>query len=144
MKPIKFAIAIFLVNPNKDKEFLIVKRPADDDRLPNVWGLPAVTVKDSELPEGVVRRIGREKLNTDVEPTEFLGIKRADRGDYDLILMDVKARLTGKEPSVQKAQTINTKYVDQKWTNDMSLLIEAASKGALCSQIVLDVNSISY
>ncbi|MDD2225306.1 MAG: NUDIX hydrolase [Candidatus Shapirobacteria bacterium] len=144
MKDTKFSVAIFLINPENDKEFLIVKRPEDDDKLPNVWGLPAVTIKGNELPEDAVRRVGKEKLNTEIEPVGFMGIKRVDRGDYDFILMDIKSKLVGRAPSVFKAKTVNTKYIDQKWTMDLNLLKEAASKGSLCSQIILDVNFIEY
>lgn len=144
MKPIKISVAVFLINPQDTNEFFIVKRPPDDDRLPNVWGLPAVTITNDELPEDAVRRLGKEKLNTKIEPTGFVGIKHADRGDHDFILMDIKAKLSGNEPEVTKAKTENTKYVDQKWTSDLNQLKEAARKGSLCSQIVLDKNSISY
>ena len=144
MKSTKFSVAVLLINPDNDKEFLVVKRPPDDDRLPNVWGLPAVTIQSNELPENTVKRIGIEKLDTDIEATEYIGIKRSDRDDYELILIDIKAKLTGKQPSVEKAQTENTKYVDQQWTSDLNILKDAASKGSLCSQIVLDASSIDY
>ncbi len=143
-KPIKFAIAVYLVNPNNENEFLAVKRPPTDDRLPNVWGLPAYGVEDNSLPEDVVRIVGKDKLNTEIESIEYIGIKYADRGDYTLILADIKAKLVGQEPSVTEAPTTRTKYVDQQWTSDFNILKEAASKGSLCSQIILDKNNITY
>ena len=144
MKPTKCSVAVFLVKPTNDKEFLVVKRPPDDDRLPNVWGLPAVTIKDEELPEQAVSRVGVEKLVTEIKPIGLLGIKSADRGDYQLILMDIKAKLIGSEPNVKNSVTQSTKYVNQKWVSDYNVLKEAASKGSLCSQIVLDLQNISY
>jgi hypothetical protein len=50
MKPTKCSVAVFLINPQNENEFLAVKRPADDDKLPNVWGLPAVTIKMVSYP----------------------------------------------------------------------------------------------
>ncbi len=144
MKPTKFSVAVFLINPENIQEFLIVKRPPDDERLPNVWGLPAVTIKGNELPEDAARRIGKEKLNTEIKPIGFLGIKRVDRGDYDFILMDIKAELIGPQPLVKEAVTQNTKYVDQQWVSDIDILKEAASKGSLCSQIILDNHLLGY
>lgn len=47
MKPVKYAVAFVIYNQDHTK-FLIVKRPADDPDLPNVWGLPAGSVKDDE------------------------------------------------------------------------------------------------
>lgn len=144
MKRIKCSVAVYLLNPKNEKEFLAIKRPDDDDVLPNLWGLPAVTLKREELPEQAVVRIGREKLSTTIEPVSFLGMKSINRKGYELILMDIKARLVGPEPVVANSKTKNTKYVDQKWTSDLSLLKESASKGSLCSQILLDANGICY
>jgi ADP-ribose pyrophosphatase YjhB (NUDIX family) len=144
MKPSKFAIAIVLANPKNEKEILVVKRPHDDDSLPNVWGLPAVTINDDKLPEEAVRRVGMEKLSTTIEPVSFIGIKRTERGNYELILMDIKAKLTGTEPSVINSKTKSTKYVDQRWTSDYSILKEAALKGSLCAQIFLESQNIPY
>ena len=144
MKPTRFSIAVVLANPKNEKEILVVKRPADDDSLPSVWGLPAVTINDDKLPEEAVRRAGVEKLSTTIEPLSFIGIKRIDRGDYELILMDIKAKLTGIEPSVINSKTKNTKYVDQQWTSNYSILKEAASKGSLCAQLFLESQKITY
>ena len=144
MKLIKQAVAIYLISPNNSSEFLIVKRPPNDGILSNVWGLPAVVLKSGENIEEAVNRVGTEKLNTQIEALSLIGTKSSDRGDYYLILSDVEAKLIGPEPSVLKSNTINTKYVDQKWTSDYSLLIDAASKGSLCTQIILDNNKISY
>lgn len=144
MKPTRFAVAVVLINPKNEKEILAVKRPPGDVSLPNVWGLPAVTVKEGELPETAVRRVGQEKLATKIEPVAFIGIKRSDRGGYELILMDVAARLNGREPSVVAAETASTKYVDQRWTDDYSIFKEAAAKGSLCTQIFLESRKISY
>ena len=143
-KPIKTAIAVFLRNPNNKSQFLIVKRPPDDESLPNVYDLPAGSIKDGELPEQVVYRVGVEKLSTEIKPTKFIGAKFIDRDSYVLILMDIEAELVGREPNVTVADTANTKYVDQLWTNDYTRLIEAAGKGSLCSQIILDREGISY
>lgn len=64
MKPIKYAIAFIIYNRNRSK-FLIVQRSSDDKDLPNVWGLPAGSVKDGETFEECVIRSGKEKLGTE-------------------------------------------------------------------------------
>jgi len=144
MKPRKFAIAIVLPNSQDAKEVLAVLRPPTDESLPNVWGLPAVLVKEGELPEDAVRRIGKEKLATDIEPVSFVGIKSHNRGNYELILMDVKARVVSKEPNVQEAVTTGTKYVEQKWTSDYSIFIPGAQKGSVCDRIFLESLNINW
>lgn len=144
MKPTKFSIAVAIFNPDNNSEVLAVKRPPTDDSLPNVWGLPAVTPIDGELPETAVKRLGIEKLVTNIEAVSYIGIKYTERSAYNLILMEVEARLIGESPSVKDATTIETKYVDQQWTSDYSIFKKAASKGSLCSQIFLKSKGISW
>lgn len=144
MKQVKCTVAAVVRNPANEREFLAVKRPPDDDRLPSVWGLPAVTLQPGELPEDGLRRIGREKLAAAIEPTRLVGIKSSDRGDYELILMDIEARLVGPEPDVSRATTAATRYVGQQWTGDLLVLREAARKGSVCSQVLLEAAGVSY
>ena len=144
MKPIKFAIAVALYSSVDKSKILAVKRPANDDSLPNVWGLPAVVVKEGELPEDAVRRLGIEKLSTKIKPISYIGILRDMREDYELILMDIKAELEGDEPSVHDASTTGTKYVDQQWTSDYSVFKDAAHKGSLCSRLILTSQGIKW
>lgn len=144
MKEIKFAVAVALYNPNNSGEVLAVKRPESDDRLSGVWGLPAIVVEEGELPEDAVRRLGVEKLSTKIEPVSYLGIQYADRGEYELILIDITADLNGEEPSVINAPTAGTRYVAQQWTSDFSIFKEAATKGSLCSRIFLKSKGLSW
>ena len=143
-KETKFVIAVVLKNPANSQKVLVVKRPPEDDSLPNVWGFPAVVVQNNELPEAAVERLGIEKLNTEIIASSNVGIMRADRGEYELILMDIEASLLGTEPNVWDASTANTKYVDQQWVTDYSILNEAASKGSLCSRIFLSSKGMSW
>jgi ADP-ribose pyrophosphatase YjhB (NUDIX family) len=139
-----FAIAVVLINPRNEKEFLAVKRPPDARTLPNVWGLPAITIEYEEDLSLTVLRLAKEKLDTKVEFIGCLGFDSVNRGEYDLILMDVVARLSGKDPSVLEAPTKHTKYVQQKWTSDLTILREAAFKGSLCSRILLRSQGLLY
>ena len=144
MKPVRCAVAAVLRNPENEREFLAVRRPPDDDRLPDVWGLPAVSLRPGELPEAALRRIGREKLAAEIEPIRFVGIKSMDRGDYELILMDIEAGLVSGVPSVRRSESAATRYVDQLWTSDLLLLREAARRGSLCSQLLLEESGVEY
>lgn len=144
MKPIQQVVAVYLLNPSNSNEFLAVKRPLNIESLPNVWGLPAVVMRKDESILQALIRVGKEKLNTQIEAISLMGTKSSDRGTYYLILSDIEARLVGQEPSVINSCTTDTKYVDQKWTNDYSILIDGASKGSLCTQIILDLKHIPY
>lgn len=140
----QFAIAAIVINPVDANKFLIVKRPSNAKSLPDVWGLPAITVRSGERPEAAVARLAEEKLDTQVKLIGCLGIDSRDKGEHELTLMDVVVKLVGKEPSVSKALTKQTKYVQQQWTDDLSMLQEAASKGSVCSKILLQSQGVSY
>src|SRR5690606_40432601 len=103
--PVKCSVAAVVRSPAHPGAFLAVRRPPDDDRLPNVWGLPAVTLARGELPEDGLRRVGREKLGVELEPLRMIGIAAADRGSYQLILMDIEANLQAGAPDVNRAVT---------------------------------------
>jgi ADP-ribose pyrophosphatase YjhB (NUDIX family) len=136
-RPVRYSVAA-VVRRSTDQKFLAVRRPSDDDRLPDVWGLPATTLAPGELPEAGLRRIGVEKLDTRIEPVRLIGIRSADRGDYELILMDIEAILAGPEPDVTRASTNATRYVEQQWTDRTEILVPAAVAGSLCCQILLE------
>lgn len=135
---VKCSVAAVVRSPAHPGAFLAVRRPPDDDRLPDVWGLPAVTLTDGELPEDAVRRLGREKLGTELEARSFVGIRAADRGDYLLILMDIEAEVTGPAPDVHAARTPATAYVDQRWSESVEILREAAERGSVCARILVE------
>ncbi|MEX2582721.1 MAG: NUDIX hydrolase [Gemmatimonadota bacterium] len=136
-QPVRCSVAV-VVRRVGDGHVLAVRRPPDDEHLPDVWGLPAVTLTDGELPEAGLRRVGREKLGVELEPIRFLGIQATDRGAYELILMDLEARIVSGEPDVLAATTSTTRYVEQMWTNEMQTFVDAATRGSLCSRILLE------
>ena len=143
-KPVKCSVAALVRSPMHPGEFLAVLRPPDDDRLPNVWGLPAVSLEPDELPEEALRRLGLEKLGVPLEPVRFIGIDAADRGDYLLVLMDIEADVVEGAPDVTAARTGGTAYVDQVWASDARILCEAAARGSVCSRILLNAEGIPY
>lgn len=140
----QFALATVVIDPTDESKFLAVKRPHQAKSLPGVWGLPAVVIERYEELEVTVARLAWEKLNTQVELIGCLDFASIDREKYTLTLMEVVVKLVGKEPSVWEASTEQTKYVHQQWTNDLSILQEAALKGSVCSRILLGSFGITY
>ncbi len=133
MKPVRYAVSFILKNDKE--EILVVKRP-DDDELGGVWGLPATTLNEGELPEHGIRRGGKEKLGCEIEPTKFIGATTMERSDYTIHMMDFEADITKGAPDVSKA-TKGTKYDDQKWTSELDILVPACLKGSACVRIFL-------
>ena len=135
MKPIKNSIAFVIYNKDKSA-FLIVQRPSDDDNLPNVWGLPAGSLKDGETFEECVVRSGKEKLGVDLQVVDLIGEGEIEREHYILHMKEYKAEIANGEPKVPQAYEGITQYSRWKWGVAEDLK-DAASKGSLCSQIYL-------
>jgi ADP-ribose pyrophosphatase YjhB (NUDIX family) len=137
-KPYRNAIAVILRNKHNPAQFLAIKRPLETGDLEGFWGLPAVRMREGELPEDAARRICREKLGCEAVPLRFIGSMFQKRTAYDLFFMDIEMLLAqDTEPDVHKATTNATRYVDQQWTEDASLLLQAAHSGSCCSSILL-------
>ena len=142
MKPAKNAIA-FVIYGKGGKTFLAVKRPANDENLPNLWGLPAGRVEKNESFEDCVLRAGKEKLGVELKIVKKIGSGNLERKDYLLHLEDFEAEIVKGKPEVPQPAKDITQYVDWKWAVPEDLL-EAAKKGSLCSRIFLDSLKIKW
>ncbi len=115
---------------------LAVKRPSDDELLPDVWGLPAASLKNDETPEEAVLRCGREKLGTEIKIVKLLGEGEIEWGKHILNMRVYTAEITHGKPKCSQSVKGVTQYQDWKWTNTDDLK-EAARKGSLCCRVFL-------
>lgn len=138
-KPIKKSIAFVVYNPDHSK-ILIVKRPSDDDKLPNIWGLPAASLKASESWEDCVIRAGHEKLGVKLKIIKLLNEGKIERDNYTLHMKEYEVQIISGEPKVPQPIKNITQYQEYKFGKPTDLE-EAAQKGSLCSQLFLDKNS---
>lgn len=120
---------------NQDRRrFLIVKRPFDDDKLPNVWGLPAGSLKEKETYEEAVVRTGKEKLGVELKIVREIAEGEIDRGDYILHMKEYETEIVKGEPNAPQQIKELTQYVQWKW-GELEDLIEAVQKGSLCCKL---------
>ncbi len=96
MKTVKHSIA--LVIGAGGGRVLMVLRPVDDESLPGVWGLPAVSVAPGEDEDQAVRRAGREKLGVEVLPGALQGEAETDRPAYALRMRNREATIFERRP----------------------------------------------
>jgi uncharacterized protein len=137
MKPARHSVAVVVRGP--DGAFLAVRRPDDpDDPLAGLWGLPAITLEDGEDEPAAVVRAGRAKLGVELAAGRKLGEKTADRGSYVLRLSDYEATVVAGTPTVPQAGASMTQYVACMFTDDPTVLADAAAAGSLCAQIFLE------
>ncbi len=113
---------------------LLVRRPDDDDSLPGVWGLPAVSLKPGESEEDAVRRAGRDKLGVEVEPLEPVGREGS--------MTDWQARIAAGKPAVPQPGP-NTQYTDLRW-GEPAELVPAAREGSLCCRVLLRARGLDW
>ena len=135
MKPLKKAIAFVIYNKDRTR-FLAVKRPADDEDLPNLWGLPAGSLKSGETFEKAVLRSGKEKLGVELRILKMIGEGEIERDKYVLHMREYEAEIIQGRPKVPQPVRGVTQYRDWKWATPEELK-EAAEKGSLCSRIFL-------
>ncbi|HMJ97325.1 MAG TPA: NUDIX domain-containing protein, partial [Thermoleophilaceae bacterium] len=113
---------------------LLVRRPDDDESLPGVWGLPAVSLGPGESEEDAVRRAGRDKLGVEMEPLEPVGREGG--------MTDWRARIAAGEPAVPQPGP-NTQYTDLRW-GEAAQLVPGAREGSLCCRVLLRARGLDW
>lgn len=134
VKEVKYAIFYVIKNPENSSEILIVKRPKDDNNLPNMWGIPAGSVKENETYEEALIKAGKNKLGVKLKVGKLIGRGNLDRGDYILHGEEYEAEIISGTPCVPQENSEGTQYQDWKYGNYEDL-IEMASKHSLCCNL---------
>jgi 8-oxo-dGTP diphosphatase len=137
MKRVKESVAVVIRNQTGD--FLVTRRPDDPgDELAGAWGFPAVTRRSGEPERAAAERIGPLKLGVTLSVGAKLGERADDRGEYLLRLSDYDASIVAGSPSVPQPDDSVTQYVAYEFTSDPAVLVAAARRGSVCSQIFLE------
>jgi len=135
MKLIHNSSAYVVYNYDRSK-ILAVQRPSDDENLPNVWGLPAGSLKEWESFEESVIRSGREKLGVELKIIKLINEGELEREKYILHMKEYEVEVIEGEPKVPQIVEGITQYQRWKWASG-DILKESADKGSLCSQLYL-------
>jgi 8-oxo-dGTP diphosphatase len=137
MKRVKESVAVVI--RNQAGEFLVTRRPDDPgDHLAGAWGFPAVTRRSGEPERAAAARIGPLKLGVTLAVGAKLGERADDRGEYLLRLSDYDASIVDGSPWVPQPDDSVTQYVAYEFTSDPAVLVAAARRGSVCSQIFLE------
>ena len=142
MKQTKHAIALVIWNADRDN-VLAVQRPSTDEDLPDVWGLPAGSLRVGEPFEACVVRSGREKLGVDVRIVGLIAEGDIERPAFILHMKEYEVEIVHGAPSVPQPIEGITQYQRWKWA-EPAMLTEAAQKGSLCSRLFLSSRNVSY
>ena len=134
----KQSVSIAVFDPSDRNRILIVQRPHDDEDLPNVWGLPASSLRPGESFERAVVRTGREKLGVELSLVRELNRGATSRKGYTLEMRLYEAVISHGEPLVPQPYEGVTQY--QGWMWDTAERLRAgAEAGSLCCGLMLGV-----
>jgi hypothetical protein len=121
-KPVKHSVAVSI---HKGDEILVIRRAADDDELPGIWGLPAGTYREGEQLQDLIARIGRDKLGVRLTAIRLNGSGTQERAQYRLE-MELWETLMEGTPS----------HPEWRWAKP-EVLRPGAQSGSLCCELVL-------
>ena len=133
----KRSIALAIRDAARPGAVLIVQRPANDEDLPNVWGLPAASLLAGESWEAAAVRAGRDKLGVELQIGRALNEGAMERPAYRLEMRVVEATIVAGELSVPQNVQGVTQYQAWRWGKDEDLL-PAGERGSLCSRLYLE------
>jgi ADP-ribose pyrophosphatase YjhB (NUDIX family) len=143
-RPEKESVAIVIRNPEREKSVLTVLRPETDEDLPNVWGLPAATLRPGETWEDAIKRIGLEKLGVQLKVGEEMQRGSIERRNHRLVMRLYGAEIEKGTPFVPQPDAAFTQYSKWKWGTGEDLK-PAAQRGSLCCKLFLrEASSIEH
>jgi len=133
--------SISFVIKNEKGDILLVQRPPGDEDLPNLWGLPAGSMKPNEGWEDATRRAGKEKLGIQLNLEGVINEGKLNRGSYVLHMKLFRASIDQNEtPKVPQPHPEVTQYKDWKWVTPVETIEHlkvTAPKGSLCCTLYL-------
>ena len=147
-KPTKKSVAVAIVKEDEPSNVLLVCRPTDDVEFPGMWGLPAASLLAGETYQKAARRVGAQKLGTEVRVGKSIGSGSQDRCCYSLKMRLYRAALlrdlpalpgTDRRPGITPEMTM---YVSWRWGAAWELE-ESARRGSLCSRLLLEASGLS-
>lgn len=130
------SVSFVIRHPDAPELALAVRRPPDDDDLPNAWGLPAGSLRADESWQDAVRRAGRDKLGVALEVGDVLEQGTIERADYTLHMRLYEARIASGAPAVPQDVDDVTQYTALDWLPP-ERFVAAAQAGSLCCRLYL-------
>jgi ADP-ribose pyrophosphatase YjhB (NUDIX family) len=126
---------VILRGSNPAPEILAVRRSPHDRYFPDLWGIPAGTLRKREGYEGAIQRSAHHRLGIEVEVLGERGAGSSDRGTHVLDMRLYEVRIVAGSPHVRAIDPDGHGYVDVRWENP-DILTVARERGSLCCRLV--------
>lgn len=130
---VKRSVSIAIPHEN-GQQVLIVQRPADDEDLPNAWGLPAASLQPGETWADAAQRAGRDKLGVALQLGSEINRGSIERTGYTLEMRLFEACIVAGELGIPQETMDVTRYQEWRWGNAADLE-PAAAAGSLCCRL---------
>ncbi len=140
-KKIRESVAVII--SDDENNFLAVKR-AVDDSFSNMWGLPAATLRSEETHEDAAKRAAKDKLGVEIDIIRIFGDRTEDKGNYISHMTAYEVKILSGVLSLETRNPSVSRYAEMKFSDEPSLLVEAAKNGSVCSRIFLTKNGIDW
>jgi 8-oxo-dGTP diphosphatase len=131
------AVSIAIHDPAHPGELLLVRRPPDDEVLPDAWGLPAASLTGAESWTDAAHRAARDKLGVDIALGTELNRGALQRPGYTLQMRLFEAVIRDGVPVVPQPVAGVTQYAGVRWGPPAELR-PAADRGSLCCRLFLE------
>jgi len=130
------SVALSITHPGAPGVLLVVRRPPDDDDLPDTWGLPAASLRDGESWTDAAHRAARDKLGIAIALGRELSRGSLPRTGRRLSMRLYAAHVRSGTPHVPQDIAGVTQYVALRWSL-ADILETGAERGSLCCRLQL-------
>jgi ADP-ribose pyrophosphatase YjhB (NUDIX family) len=126
---------VVLRNLNPAVEVLVVRRSPHDRYFPNMWGIPAGTLRKQEEYEEAIQRTAKHRLGIEVEVLGERAAGTSDRGTHIVEMRLFEARIVAGSPQIQNVDPAGYGYTEVQWANP-EILQPTRERGSLCCRLV--------
>jgi ADP-ribose pyrophosphatase YjhB (NUDIX family) len=116
-------------------ELLVVRRSPKDRYFPDMWGLPAGTLRKRESYEQAIARTAKGRLGVEVEVLGERAAGTSDRGTHVVVMRLFEARIVTGTPEVRDVNPDGHGYTEARWAGP-DVLLPARERGSLCCRLV--------
>jgi ADP-ribose pyrophosphatase YjhB (NUDIX family) len=135
-QPLTRSVALSITHPGAPGVLLVVRRPPDDDDLPDTWGLPAASLRDGESWMEAAHRAARDKLGITIVLGRELSRGTLPRNGRRLTMRLYAAHIREGRPRCPQDIAGVTQYVALRWSLP-DILEAGARRGSLCCRLQL-------